>query len=61
MFMHVHNYFAPQVTTGDVVEVDDHKGDQTVRGRVEVLEIGEKTNKGGFHITLRRNKLFRIS
>ncbi|XP_065906772.1 uncharacterized protein [Dysidea avara] len=33
------------VTTGDVVEVDDHRNDQIVRGRVEILEIGEKTNK----------------
>ena len=31
-----------------------------VRGRVQVLEIGEKTNKGGYHVTLKRNKLYLI-
>lgn len=45
-----------------MVEVDYKKDDNhVVRGRIEVLEIGEKTSKGGFHVTLKRNKLYLIN
>lgn len=59
----------PQVSEGDVIEVDTvlkstEEGDRAEkesgplvkRGRVEVLEIGERTRKGGYHLTLLRYK-----
>lgn len=58
-----------QVSEGDIIEVDtilrgsandgDDEGVAMVkRGRVEVVEIGEQTKKGGYHLTLTRYKHF---
>ena len=52
---------------GDVIEVDavlrgeEEEGRVSTvrRGRVEVMEIGERTRKGGYHVTVKRFKHFR--
>ena len=62
-------YTLPQVSEGDVIEVDTvlrsaeesdsgegERGPLVKRGRVEVLEIGERTRRGGYHLTLLRYK-----
>ena len=58
------------MSEGDVVEVDTHAreggedGDDgkvilVRRGRVEVVEIGNRTKRGGYHVTVTRFKHFR--
>ena len=45
----------------EVVEETSEGGGEGLlvrRGRVEVLEIGGRTRKGGYHLTLQRNKHF---
>ena len=62
-------HILPQVSQGDIIEVDTvlraaedidsmggDRGPLMRRGRVEVLEIGERTRKGGYHLTLLRYK-----
>ena len=64
-------YTLPQVSEGDVIEVDTvlrsaeesdggegERGPLVKRGRVEVLEIGERTRRGGYHLTLLRYKYY---
>ena len=57
------------MSEGDIIEVDtilrdgakngDEEGVAMVkRGRVEVMEIGDRTKKGGYHLTLTRYKHF---
>ena len=59
--------FPLQVTEGDVVEVDEvleaaGEGGSTKfrRGRVVVEEIGARTKRGGYHLTLTRYKHYAI-
>ena len=40
-----------------MIKVDYNNDNRIAQGSVEVLHIGEKTNKGGYHVTLKRNKL----
>ncbi|CAI8017779.1 hypothetical protein GBAR_LOCUS10736, partial [Geodia barretti] len=58
------------VVDGDIIEVDtvlkreggEEEGGRVSavrRGRVEVMEIGERTRKGGYHVTVKRFKHFR--
>ena len=61
-----------QVREGDVIEVDtlmregggadgeEVKSAMVKRGRVEVVEIGPRTRKGGYHVTVTRFKHFRF-
>ena len=54
-----------QVVAGDVIDVDTvlKRGEDEVsvvrRGRVKVVEIGERTKRGGYHVTVTRFKHFR--
>ena len=59
--------FPIQVAEGDVVEVDevleavDEEGGTRIRrGRVVVQEIGTRTKRGGYHLTLTRYKHYAI-
>lgn len=54
-----------QVAEGDIVEVDEileeeGSGTRVKRGRVVVQEIGSRTKRGGYHLTLIRYKQYAI-
>ena len=61
-----------QVKVGDIVEVDtvmeerqgpdglEPEGSLVKRGRVVVAEIGQRTRKGGYHLTLLRFKHYAL-
>ena len=63
-------FIGTQVVDGDIIEVDtvlkreggEEEGGRVSavrRGRVEVMGIGERTRKGGYHVTVKRFKHFR--